>query len=187
MDSLLRKASHIFKQSKPPQLPNSQESEDCSKTNAILAFRTITTMLSLIQPTNRNNTEPTNVSKEQRYELRVLDALSAVLVRRHEIAAVMTKHNNGSGIQVLASANNLEPALLTIPQSEGVSSRSPLRWFITPNPRDPARNPNSKLDSLTTQSIVPALVDPDTGISEQLSNAEDLLNTFLQTQWRVFR
>ena len=109
-----------------------------------LVFRTITTMLSRIQSlTEITSTGEKDLSREQRDELRVLDALSAVVVRQHIIAAVMAKPFNGDKIEVLAS-NNLEPAF-DIPQhSEG--RLDPLRWLITPNPRDPSKNQKDKID-----------------------------------------
>ena len=166
------------------------------KDGAILAFRTITTMLSLIQSptevTKSGITGQKDISDSHRRDLRVLDAISALAIRKHEIAAVMAKRHNGANIQVLVSANNSEPAL-TIPQqypdSKNDSDLSFLRWFmITPNPRYPKKNSKNETDSLTARYTYPTLVDPNTQISEELSMAtqENLLQTFLRTQWWVF-
>jgi len=152
--------------------------------HAILAFRTITTMLSLIQsPTEITSTGEKDLSKEQRDKLRVLDALSAVIVRQHEIAAVMAKPSNGDKIEVLASVNHLDPTF-DIPQLSD-SRLDRLRWLITPNPRDPLKNKKSKIDSLTTRATSVTLVDTNTKISEKLSTADSdkLLDTFLLNEW----
>ena len=82
------------------------------KDDAILTFHTITTMLSLIQSptevTKSGITGQKDISDPHRRDLRVLDAISALAIRKHEIAAVMAKRHNEANIQVLVSANNLE-------------------------------------------------------------------------------
>ena len=162
--------------------------------DAILAFRTITTMLSLIPSPIKTTSGQKEFTREQRTELRVLDALAGVIVREHEVAAVMAKPYNGFNIQVIASVNlnNSEPALSITQQGQSSPSTGPgrqlLRWLITPNPRDLARD-KLKVDSdsltRTTQNTSTILVNPKMGISEKLSGAKesDVLNTFLQTQW----
>jgi hypothetical protein len=62
-------------------------------------------MLSLFQP--HTTSEPPTHSKAEHDELMVLDALAALLVRQHEVAAV-TSGNDGSSIQVLASVVRLD-------------------------------------------------------------------------------
>src|SRR6266540_6892819 len=74
------------------------------------------TMLSHIQSPNNEstNTGPIATVKEDRDELRVLDALSAMLSRQYEITAVLAKPYNGSNLQVFASTtypSNAEPLL----------------------------------------------------------------------------
>lgn len=164
---------------------------DCSKSNAILAFRTITTMLSLISsPTKVTITGQKNISDAERHELRVLDALSSVVVRKYEIAAVVAKRYDGANIEILASVNLENPHINPQQHQHTERSWNPLRLFmVSPNPRDPARNPKDKIDSMTTRNTLPTLVDPDIGISEALSMAqpENLLKTFLETQWWVFK
>lgn len=166
---------------------------------AILAFRTITTMLSLINsPTEITRSgKKGGPSKDERRDLKLLDALAALTVRRHEIVAIMSTGNNQFGLEVLVSVNNMDPTL-NIPQHSSESHRhrdaswtlkTPIRWLITPNPRDHARrgNEKDKIDSLTRtrQETSMTLVDPDTKISQQLSTAtpDNLLKTFLLTEW----
>lgn len=170
------------------------ESSSGDVSKAILAFRTITTILSLIQsgrPTtvSASDSGTEQINKNTRHELRVLDALSAVIVRRYEIAAVMTKRYDGSKIEVLISVNDTSEPVLTFPQQNQHSGKLPgwlQRFIVTPNPRDPDKNKdNLKTDSLTTRNTTPRLADPNIGISEALSMADrgNLLKTFLQTEW----
>jgi hypothetical protein len=76
-----------------------------TKANDLLAFRTIITMLSHIQsPNNKStNTGPIATVKDDREVLRVLDALSAMLSRQHEITAVLAQPYDGSKLQVFAA------------------------------------------------------------------------------------
>lgn len=160
--------------------------------DAILAFRTITSMLALIQsPDEIASTGRKEDLSDNRRELRVLDALAAVAVRQFEIVAVMAKSYNGFNIEVIASVNEVGPAL-NIPQHQNRRDSESLpiwkpRWLISPNPRDPKRKGNRghKIDSLTTQNQCMTLVHPDEKISERLSKAspDKLLDIFLETEW----
>ena len=159
------------------------------KDDAILTFRTITTMLSLIQSptevTKSGITGQKDISDPHCRDLRVLDAISALAIRKYEIAAVMAKCHNEANIQVLVSANNSEP-VLTIPQQYPDSDLSFLQWFmITPNPHDPKKNSKNKTDSLATRYTYPTLVDPKTQISEELSMAtqENLLQITIEVTY----
>lgn len=158
-------------------------------------------MLSLIQSSTviitGNTGGKEDLSKDQLNELRVLDALSAVAVRQHEVVAVMAKSYNGfngSNIEVVASVGNVVPDVNT-PHTATTQSlvdsdrrRNPLRWFITPNPRLPDRK--AKTDSLRTKSPIMTLADPDASIPDELSNLKarphELLDAFLRTVWWVF-
>ena len=168
------------------------KSESEAQAEAILAFRTITMMLSMIQsPTTEIRVEEIPKTDVERRQLRVLDALSAVAVRQHEIVAVMAKSYDGDGLQVLASVNNLDPTLDITQHKESRQGGGPLRlkWWITPNPRPKAKNPKDKVDSLTRTTLNKSvtLVDPNLKISGYLSKAppDKLLDTFLQTEWYV--
>lgn len=87
-------------------------------------------MLSLIQSPSSVSSEREDLSKEQRKELNVLDALSALMVRQHEIVAVMSNKFNGSGVEVLAYVNHSEPALNIPQQTEGSKSWHPLTTVV---------------------------------------------------------
>lgn len=164
--------------------------------DAIYAFRTITTMLAHIHsPTETTNSrERTVPDKDERRELRLLDALAVIAVREHEIVAAVAKGNDGSSIQVLLSANSVDFPL-NIPQHSKSPSiwNDPIHWFITPNPRDHGwpRNRKEPIDSLTQirEDTYMRVVDPSSGVSQVLSTvaatgtSSDLLDAFLSTAW----
>ena len=155
-----------------------------SKDESILAFRTITTMLSLIQqPSETTKVEPVHIPKAKRKELRVLDSLAALLVRNHEVVTVMTVPSNGNSIQIISvvNLNQSRPALTITPQPGMSLSPWNLEWWLSINPRRTAPIiPEADEDSMQ-------VVDPDTRISQTLSNSmgnpDILLHTYLQTQW----
>jgi hypothetical protein len=155
----------------------------------IYAFRTISTMLRLIQCGTELDFKPeitdTDLSDEtQRKELRILDALSSVIVRRHEIAAVVVTIDSGT-IEVLVSyikpSNKIK---LITPQRNGVIS-SILKYLVTPNPRDPSAKGNAgdPRDSMTTVRTKLAVVDPEFEGANKDSDPKDLLETYLREHW----
>ena len=67
-------------------------------------------MLALIQcPTETSKIEPIHISKLQRKELRVLDALAALIIREYEKVAIMAKPYDGKSIQVFSVVNLNNP------------------------------------------------------------------------------
>jgi len=156
-----------------------------TKANDLLAFRTIITMLSHIQSPNNEstNTGPIATVKEDRDELRVLDALSAMLSRQHEITAVLAKPYDGSNLQVFVSTtypSNAEPLLYGAePSTQSFWSRI---WNFTAvtNPRD--IQVNGHADSLMNQT---PLQDKIPGELVTAAAAENipLLNIFLENHW----
>jgi len=146
-------------------------------------------MLTLIQ----SGMEITDSSPEEQglgYELKLLDALAAIIVRQHEIAAVIAKPDDGSGaIQVLASTTHLDTRNreLTVPQSPGNFINTWWNFLITPNPRNPAKNPHSLLDLLTTNRQNTTSVNPESQVPSHLRASEkaQLFSTFLEYDWLV--
>jgi hypothetical protein len=114
---------------KPADESSKDSDHSKTKTNDILAFCTIITLLSYIQSPNaeQDKVAPTATSEEHE-EMRVLDALAALLVRQHEITAVIAKPYDGSILQVFASvmhSDNTKPSLLSaqpgaLPGNEGL-------------------------------------------------------------------
>ena len=147
-----------------PSKPNQRQQD-------ILAFRTITTLLSIFNiPSNSNVI--TKHTKGEQDELRVLDALATLLTRQYEIVAVNSMEFQGTDIQVVAS---VEPA----------DTSDPFHLIISANPRKNAPKKGYAIDPLLSGQDV-SLVDPDEVIPAVLSssvNSEDLLKTFLKTQW----
>ena len=106
-----KKLSSAFKQAidSSKMQPEPSKPSPSTKAEDLLAFCTITMMLSFIQSTTGQlrhtvtTTAPLGTKQEDRRLLRIIDALSTVPVRKHEVIAVMVKPYNGSDIQVLAS------------------------------------------------------------------------------------
>jgi hypothetical protein len=182
MQNLLKKIKSM------KQLRVDESTRRSADPDAILAFRTITYMLSVIQsPTlivNAGGNE--GLSKEERQELRVLDALSAIAVRQHEVVAVIGK-SFSDHIEVVASVHNVNPAT-NIPK-DTTPSKHPFRWLITPNPRNLSKNPKDPTDSLTrTTDSTMTLVNPSEKITEGLlvlskASPENLLDQYLLNEW----
>lgn len=169
-----------FKNSKSP----SKESAKSDLKSSILAFRTITTMLSLIQrPTVRLSfeTEGVDVPESLRNDLRVLDSVAALLVREDEKVAVMAKELDGKSFPVICVINRNDPGS-TVPQTDTDSGAwPPARWIASLNSRfSKPVFPETKEDSMR-------VVDPDTRVSPTLSHHKEdlemLLRTFLLTEW----
>ena len=162
----------------------SDHHDDLAKTRkgaSILAFRTITTMLSNIQCPSETSTnvDPIRIQvpDEKRKELRVLDALAALLVREYEKVAVM-KSCDGKSIQVISVVNLNNPS----PESAvTVLRRQPCRWLASLNSRTLSpKFPEKDEDAMQ-------VVDPDTRVPKALLEHQNdppiLLNTFLLTEW----
>jgi hypothetical protein len=171
---------------KPPR-PTSTKDED------LCAFRTIITMLSYLQsPTMRLTTKMEQPFIEGRKELRVLDALSAVLIRQHEITAVVAQSTGGSNLQVLASVtcpSSVDPLLPPSPGAEpdgqGLWDRICANFTVAINPRESKINNN--IDSLMNLTSLPVIGDHQDRVPKELVTAAQnngpLLDVFLETCW----
>lgn len=147
-------------------------------------------MLHFIQ-SKRSPTVLPKLSKENRRDLRALDALSAILIRQHEIAAVVGKPYDGSNIQVIASVvcpSNTDSLLQPDALTTSTSSHSFWsRFTVAPNPRKDKIH--GRTDSLINTTSLPIFrKDKDLGIPEELITAAAqknvrLLEIFLKTQW----
>lgn len=71
-----------------------------------LEFRTITTLLNMLGSSARITLNNFEVPQRQRRHLKLLVALSSLLVREHEIVAVMAKRNASGTTFVLGSNSN---------------------------------------------------------------------------------
>lgn len=166
---------------------DSSESEQAKKRLlAIMAFRTIITMLSII-PSERVMTVIDRRSGRgaEDKELKLLNALATLLVRRNEVAAVaVIEHDNGSGvIQAVACYHHVSidspSGDLTIPQPAkrfGIFGS----FLAAINPRKDTPIPNRVSDH-------PSIIDPkhDSDIPSDLHDTEDMerIRTYCYDRW----
>ena len=156
-------------------------------------------MLSVIQSTTgqlrhtATTMAPLGTKREDRRLLRILDALSTVLVRKHEVIAVMIKPYDRSDIQVLASM--VQPSNESLLQSGANSdSQSFMRWMLSNftvamNTRhDPIYK---NYDSLLNSSPLPCIGDYEDKVPEDLTAAvksgvkvsDSVLRAYLDAYW----
>lgn len=192
----IQKASNYSNRDKPEQASKSIASEsESTKAKDLLAFRTIITMLSQIQSECPNSrfatTAPIGTAKDDRKTLRVLDALSTVLIREHEITAVVAHPYDGVKLQVFASViypSKTEPSLLQ-PAAETGGQSIWDRFTVAVNPRVTKINNND--DSLVNSTSLPILDDHQDKVPGELVNAAkgnvSVLDIYLKTHWRVFQ
>jgi len=133
-------------------------------------------MLSLIQSQKRiTPTKPQTY--EEKAELKPLDALAAIAIRKHGIAAMVAKGYDGSeNIQVLASTSSFNR------RKELLTPAQPQHFHILSfrNPRNEDASPRQP-----TSELLPVVVDPGTKIPEALKDCkeDDLLTTYLESVW----
>lgn len=103
--------------------PDTAPPNDSHIPENILAFRTITTILSKIQQTTSfKYTTVKPSSKEERQELRVLNALATIMVMNHEVVAVVTNQSDVPGKLEVVICRNL------------IKDREKLTGIINPQP-----------------------------------------------------
>jgi hypothetical protein len=154
-----------------------------SKTEALQAFRTITTMLSLIQSTRGTAGNRPKFRGEKKKLLQLLDAFAAVLIRNHgEIAVTARPYDDSGKVDVLASyLGNGKSLSISKPRSTGPGEvvNKIRRFFISQNPRDPTVEQEEVVDP--ESSAVPdyfkeiRFLDPP--------SPSTLLTTFLTKIW----
>ena len=112
-------------------MPSSQSPNDIPRN--ILAFRTITTMLGLIQQERPFKISDLKIPAEHDRELKITSALANVAVAQHEIVAVATVHS-AEELEVIActQSSSDKPS-----PSQSAIVRQPPRWrfLFTKNPR----------------------------------------------------
>lgn len=141
------------------------------KTEALHAFRTITTMLSFIQSTRGTGNQQPKPHGPGKELLKLLDAFAAVLVRNNGVIAVTARPYDGSGeVEVLASYSNEESLPISQPRSPGHMLRN---IFISQNPRDLTLKQRDVVDPATS---VP-------GCFKGIVVPSQLFTTFLSHSW----
>ena len=141
---------------------------------ALSAFRTITTMLSLIQSVRDTAGNVSNADSSDKLELTILDVFAALTIRHHGVVALTAKPDRSTDFQVLATAD-LKSGDMNHSQPSSTPSQSKKHWpwkiYLTQNPRD--------------RSVErPTVVDPEAQIPKHLKDAgSDLLKSFLTYEW----
>jgi len=169
--------------------PSTSTPSESTKERDILAFRTITTMLKFIQSPKGGQEELNEIigkSEDDLATLKILDALSAVLIREHEITAVMAKAYDGE-IPIFASVvdQTAKPSLQSDANSDGFWSR--MRDFtVSMNPRTTQVNNNT--DSLMNATPLPIIGDYEDSVPTDLVQASSqgnvsLLGVYLKSHW----
>jgi hypothetical protein len=184
-----RKASASGTSEKPLEPSQSiiTDSDTSTKAEDLLAFRTIITMLSYVKSPNIKlpTKTPIATAPEDRRLLSVLDALSAVLIRQHEITAVVGKSYEHA-VQVFVSVvypGKAEPLL----QSDAVPEEPSFwnRFTVGVNPR--TSKINGKTDSLINRTKLPTIGDFQNSVPRDLVEAVEknvpVLDRFLQDYW----
>jgi hypothetical protein len=120
---------------------------------ALYAFRTIITMISLIRSAKRI---PEKRFKDGSRELKIVDALAAIVIREHGVAAVASNPDSGSGrVEVFTSVS----------------------FVLAQNPRKPKKNPEAS-------STDPFIINPTRPEHLKSSNKpRELLHAFLTNDW----
>jgi hypothetical protein len=144
---------------------------------ALSAFRTITTMLSLIQSVRDTTDNVSNADASDKLELTILDAFAALTIRHHGVVALTSKPHRSTTFEVLATAY-LKSGDLNLSQPSSTPSTSKRFWlwdiFLTQNPRDACVK-------------CPTVVDPETKVPQHLKDAvnteSELLKSFLIHEW----
>jgi hypothetical protein len=130
-----------------------QEPDHQADLEALYAFRTIITMISLIRSAKRIAKKRI---KNGSRELKVVDALAAIVIREHGVAAVASNPDSGSGrIEIFTSVS----------------------FVLVENPCKPIK----KIPEAS--STDPSIIDP-TGLEHlKSSKPRELLDAFLTHEW----
>jgi len=148
------------------------------------AFRTITTMLSLIPTgTNISDPEPKPVPQHLAQELKLLDSLAAVLVRKDEIVAVVAEPHAGpeegsKDIQVIASVTH--PSHDHSGKAEPTIAQHLGNLFSFLVSRNPRKDDLKDQDQQMVNPDDPIIIDPEDQVPDYLKRAkkEKLFQTF---------
>jgi hypothetical protein len=175
-----------------PSEPNGMSTDSETKANDLHAFRTITTMLSYIKsggrPTEMEQICTVESSGDRKRRLRVLDALSAVLIRQYEVTAVVAEPHEGLGvgseIQVFASVESGEGYGSDSDHQDMISTEFG-RFTVTINPRE--SKINHKTDSLINLTSLPVIGDYRDKVPGDLvavaNSGGSLLDVYLRNHW----
>lgn len=170
---------------------NTRATDRTFKAEDLLAFRTIITMLSYLQSHNgavTSRSGPSATNKTDHNTLRVLDALSTIMTRQHEVIAVLAKPYDGSTLQVFASvvySNKAEPLLQPSAEPDQDLWSRVCKFVAAIDTRE--TKVNNQNDSLMNKTSVPFIGDHQDKVPQELvtrvkENAP-VLDIFLQKHW----
>ena len=167
---------------KTEPLKSSQKQADAFKAEALLAFRTITTMLSLLQSTSTGSDAPDDVPddenspKNSRKTLSILNALAAIVTREHGVAAVVSNLSSEHIEVVISVTQDRNPLILSQHPSSSVAhsiKEIVLRFATAQNPRyEMLRGP-----------IIYEATAPKQLIKKNTGEGQELLVAFLLNYW----
>ena len=196
-----KKLSSTFKQVIDSSKMQCKPSEPSPSTKAedLLTFHMIIMMLSFIQSTTGQlghtaiTMAPLGTDQEDRRSLRILDALSTVLVREHKVIAVMVKPYNRSKVQVLASIvkPSNESLLQSGANSDSQSFMSQMLSNITIAMNTCYTPIYNNKDSMMNPSTLPCIGDYEDKVPEDLTAAvksgvkvsDSVLRAYLDAYW----
>lgn len=173
--------------------PRSTETTHSDKANYLLAFRTIITMLSFLQrlspyarsaATQEQSLGPK--TKEDRKVLKVLDALSSILVRQHEKTALVARPYCGSQLKVFASVVDSTAACTKTHLQPGVWN-----WVrnvtvaVNPRRQEVANATSLPVIRNCQAGVPPALIAAAAagGASGSRAPSKSVLDLYLQNHW----
>ena len=146
--------------SSPEATPSKKKASSLrKKAYGILAFRTITTMLAEVQDGTTFSDSKTALFAEQCQELKILNALSTVIVRDVEIAAVIVKDGSARQLEVIACTHLTSPEGKLTTSQPNTTTISEYFWkfLVTANPR---RLGDKLLSDTPPPTKVPTISDP---------------------------
>lgn len=193
----VRKTASVFFPSNatPSNQPPSEQTPTPPVPESILAFRTITTMLSYLhRARDEYKEEPAIQNKVDKERLRLLSALTILMVREHEVVAAVSKEQsvaNSTEVVISAHSEQCEEGLpLSKPNNVYDQFRS--MWFYaTANPRQ-QKGPSTDGDSLTPGPEItqPVIINPEDKVPADLleaRNNDDLYQIYVEKYlWASF-
>jgi hypothetical protein len=186
--AIFRKASQIFGFDKSDNPPEASRDATASiapnpSLNAtppnILAFRTITKLLSLIQQGRAIQVSEVKPQDGQRQQLKIMNALSTVAVMEHEIIAVVNNFNAGmfdltsNTLDLIAcvESSNEEPPIAP-------SSSSFSKWLW-----DVVGTQNSRYDDLQEDSTRPLAITDTKVLAGLQLDSDDAIKVYADEYW----
>ena len=117
------------------------------------AFRTVIVLLSSIQKVQPLDFSTTQVSQDDRYKLRLLNAVSTIMVIEHEVVAVAANHDTQSVLDLIVMCTH--PGIRPAPNSDSNPSNSLFWQFFV------SLNSHKESEIFQSQKLeLPAIIEP---------------------------